>query len=60
MAEVVTKAVGWNEAAAMYGVKVGRIKAAIASGDLRAKKVGRFTRIDVDDLDAWWQSLPDA
>lgn len=48
------------EAADMYGVHENAITAAIHSGALQAKKVGRQYRIGVDALQAWFEALPDA
>lgn len=52
-----------QEAADLYGVHVNVISAAIHTTEgsgLRAKRIGRAYAIHVDDLAAWWQSLPDA
>lgn len=48
------------EAADKYGVHVNVITAAIHSGALQAKKVGRQYRIHVEQLEAWFAGLPDA
>jgi excisionase family DNA binding protein len=61
VAELDTRAaVSRDEAAAMYGVSLNTIRRAIASGALRAKKVGPKYRIDVAELRAWFEALPDA
>lgn len=51
------------EAAKRSGFSVKEVQAAVARGDLRAKKAtptSRYRRILLTDLQAWLEQLPDA
>jgi len=61
--ETERRALTREEAANLYGVHETVISRAIHAETgprLRAKKVGRQYRIHLDDLEAWFASLPDA
>lgn len=60
MNKAAVRAVSRDEAAAMYGVSLNTIRRAIHSGALKARMVGPKYRIDVEDLAAWFDALPEA
>jgi predicted DNA-binding transcriptional regulator AlpA len=43
---------------ARYGISRSLAYVLMARGDLRARKIGRLTRIAVPDADAWAANLP--
>jgi excisionase family DNA binding protein len=47
-----------EEASALTGIGLTSIRAAISSGELKAKKHGRRTIILPDDLKVWLKTLP--
>lgn len=49
-----------REAAARYGLSTEKIYLLIQSNDIAAKKVGTKYLIPVEELDRWYESLPDA
>jgi excisionase family DNA binding protein len=49
-----------SEAAGLKRVSQDYVRRAIRAGALRAKLIGKGYRIAASDLEAWWESLPDA
>lgn len=54
------KAVQVKTACQLYDLSRDVIVAAIRSGDLPAKKAGTRWLIRLDDIEAWFNNLPDA
>lgn len=62
-AKTAQKALSLKEAAALKGVSQDTLRRAIHATEppfLRAKKVGAHIRIGENDLEDWWDQLPDA
>ena len=49
-----------EEGSALTGIGLTSIRAAVSSGDLKAKKHGRRIIILPEDIKAWLKALPDA
>lgn len=49
-----------TEAAKVLGIGRTTVYEAIASADLRARKIGRSTRVDIHDLYDWFHSHSEA
>lgn len=58
--ELIPLAISISEACKWSGLGRTSIYQAISRGDLRVKKAGRRTLISLDDLRAWFSSLPEA
>jgi excisionase family DNA binding protein len=47
------------EFAAAYSLSLTKVYSEIHAGRLKAKKLGKSSRISVEDAKAWWASLSD-